>query len=55
MIGARDYLFVRSTAKGTVFKPLEKAQLEAYLELLRSGVLLKEAEAAASQETIKTT
>ncbi len=41
MIGARDYLFIRSTDKGTVFKPIEEAQLNAYLDLLQNGILEK--------------
>tara|TARA_R100000005_G_C5003919_1_gene212745 strand:+ start:7546 stop:8178 length:633 start_codon:yes stop_codon:yes gene_type:complete len=45
MIGARDYLFLRSTDTGMAFKPLEEAQLDAYLDLLRDGLLINPEEA----------
>ena len=44
MIGARDYLFIRSTDKGTVFKAINEKQLEAYLDLLENGLLAKKTE-----------
>jgi len=43
MIGARDYLFARSTEKGTVFQPINEKQLDAYLNMLEEGLLAKRA------------
>lgn len=46
MIGARDYLFVKTTVEGPVFQPLTESKLEVYLTVLESGILGEDAAGA---------